>query len=365
MKVFYALGVAIFLISCSKPQNPDELFLAAKERLYKAARVEFRQTLIFEIPNMGEFDTTLYSVDFRKNPVAVLGYDFKGEREGHEFWYVEGVQYNVDHLKSTILTLEENESERLKSNSYRSFNPIGLLENEPWKYVGDTSVEGQQLLQFLWIEMDTIIMDKKVYLENHLWINPANLLPEFYSRRLYHDGRRNQLIESTFENWKLEEKAEPFVVEFPKGYLTKVEGSTESPLLKVGVQAPDFELEDADGKAVKLSDFRGKKVLLDFSMINCGWCKIALEQFAKPDYEFAESIVPLYVNPVDSKERMGKYMSNVEIPFTVLLDAKEVGKSYGVSGFPTFYLIDENGKIEEVSQGYSDEGILKWKRNSE
>jgi len=278
---------------------------------------------------------------------------------------VEGVQYNVDHLKSIIVTLEETESERLKQNSYRSFNPIGLLENEPWKYVGDTSVKGQQLLQFLWIEMDTVIMDKKVYLENHLWINPANLLPEFYSRRLYHDGRRNQLIESTFEDWKLEEEAEPFVVEFPKGYLTKVKGSTESPLLKVGAPAPDFELEDANGKAVKLSDFRGKKVLLDFSMINCGWCKIALEQFAKPDYEFAENIVPLYVNPVDSKERMGKYMSNVEIPFTVLLEAKEVGKSYGVNGFPTFYLIDENGKIEEVTQGYTDEGILNWKKKSE
>ena len=85
MKVFYTLGMAVFLMSCSKPQNPDELFLAAKEKLYKAARVEFRQTLIFETPNMGEFDTALYSVDFRKNPEAVLGYDFKGKERAMSF----------------------------------------------------------------------------------------------------------------------------------------------------------------------------------------------------------------------------------------------------------------------------------------
>src|SRR5690606_12925176 len=145
----------------------------------------------------------------------------------------------------------------------------------------------------------------------------------------------------------------------------KVEASIESPLLKVGTPAPDFELMDVGGKAVKLSDYRGKKVLLAFSMINCGWCKIALEQFAKPDYQFADNIVPLYINPVDSKERMEKYMSKVEIPFPVLLGAKEVGKSYGVYGFPTFYLIDENGKIEEVTQGFTDEGILNWKKKSE
>lgn len=365
MKVLYALGAAIFLIGCSKPQDPNELFLASKEKMGNAAQVQFDQEIVWEDPNLAEFDTFVYSLDFRKNAEAVFGYEFKGKRESHEFWYVQGVQYNVSHPDSAIVTLEGYESERLKYNSYRSFNPLVLMEYDPWKFVGDTSIKGAEYFEYLWVEMDTVIADKMVYLENHLWINQANLLPEYFSRRLYHDGKRNQFIESTFNNWELKETAEPFVLDFPKGYLTKVEGSGESSLLKVGSRAPEFELEDAEGDLVRLSDFRGKKVLLDFSIINCGWCKIALEEFSKPDYEFAENIVPLYVNPSDSREKIDKYQSRVNIPFSVLLDAEDVGKSYGVNGFPTFYLIDETGKIEEVTQGYSDDGILNWKKKSE
>ncbi|GAB3217748.1 TlpA family protein disulfide reductase [Algoriphagus aestuariicola] len=365
MKVFYILGMVFLLFSCSAPQSPEEIFAAARQNLKSSGQVQFRQEMVWESPSLEEFDTIRYTIDFRKNPKAFFGYDFVGSRDGFESRYVEGIEYGIDHQDSTVKTADVLDSTRIQYSMLRTFNPLVLFENDPWKYIGDTTIQQQKLLQYMWVEMDTVIMDKKVYLENHLWINPANLLPEFYSRRLYHDGQRNQLIESTYEDWVLEEKAEPFVLDFPKGYLTKVEGSTESPLLKVGTQAPDFELEDANGNLVKLSDFRGKKVLLDFSIINCGWCKIALEQFAKEDYKFADDIVPLYVNPEDSWEKLKKYQSRVTVPFPILADAKEVGKEYGVNGFPTFYLIDETGKIEEVAQGYSDEKILEWKRKSE
>ncbi len=365
MGVVYAWTMAVFLIGCSAPPNPEGLFLAAKEKMDNAAQVQFRQEMVWENPGLGEFDTIVYSLDFRKNPEAIYGYDFFGKRNETASGYVQGIAYRFNHRDSTVHTADVVDPTMIQHSMLRTFNPIVLFQNDPWKFVGDTSIQGHQLLQFLWVEMDTVIMDKKVYLENHLWINPANSLPEFYSRRLYHDGQRNQLIESTFSDWQLQEKAEPLVVDFPEGYLTKVEGSGESPLLKVGATAPDFELADADGNLVRLSDLRGKKVLLDFSIINCGWCKIALEQFAKEDYRFAENIVPLYINPTDSREKMEKYQSRVRIPFPVLLDAKEVGKSYGVNGFPTFYLLDETGRIEEVAQGYSDEAVLKWKKNPE
>jgi peroxiredoxin len=361
---FYVLGTATFLLGCSAAQSPDELLAAARQKMKDAYQVQFRQKMIWEIPDLDEFDTFRYSLDFRKNPEAIFGYDFFGERDGFESAYIQGVQYNINHQDSTVQMADVVDSTRVQYSMLRTFNPIVLLENDPWQYLGDTTIRGKSLSGFRWIEMDTVIDEKKVYLENYLWINPANLLPQFYSRRLYHDGQRNQLIESDFDDWKLADTAEPFVLDFPQGYLTKVEGSDKTPLLKVGINAPEFELTDRVGKTVKLSDFRGKKVLLDFSIINCGWCKIALEQFAKPEYEFAENIVPLYINPVDSEEKIEKYLSKVEIPFTVLLDAKEVGKSYGANAFPTFYLIDESGKIEEVTQGYTDEGILNWRKKS-
>ena len=127
-----------------------------------------------------------------------------------------------------------------------------------------------------------------------------------------------------------------------------------SNLLKVGDTAPDFKLQDMQGKWVKLSDFQGKKVLLDFSMIHCGWCKIAIDEFKKPSFSFAENVVPLYVNPVDDISKMEEYQARVGIPFPALINAQEVGSAFGVKGYPTFYLIDEKGNIELVNEGYSD-----------
>ena len=115
------------------------------------------------------------------------------------------------------MVLEDYEAERLQSNSFRIFNPLILVENDPWNYLGDSTIRGRKLFGFRWVEKDTVIDGKKVYLENDLWLNPANFLPEFYSRRAYQDGERSQLIEATFDGWELKENAERFVLDFPKG----------------------------------------------------------------------------------------------------------------------------------------------------
>ena len=73
--------------------------------------------------------------------------------------------------------LEDYEAERLQSNSFRIFNPLILVENDPWNYLGDSTIRGRKLFGFRWVEKDTVIDGKKVYLENDLWLNPANFLP--------------------------------------------------------------------------------------------------------------------------------------------------------------------------------------------
>lgn len=361
--IFYLISLG-FVFSCSSPKTPNEVLTLSKEKLLNSNRVRLHQLMVWEDPNLGEFDTLLYESIFQMNPKAQLGYDFYGKRGDVEFWFSDNVQYQLNHQDSVMMVLEDFPG-RIESNSFRSFSPLNLLAKEPWLFLRDTIVDQKTLSNFVWVEMDTVVMDKMVLLENHLFINPANDLPEFLSRRLYHDGKRNQLIEVFYSSYEFDNETQSFQPITPAGYISKVEGQKESDagqVLNKGDLAPDFELTDENGNQVKLSKLRGKKVLLDFSMIHCGWCKIAIDQFNKPEYQFAENIVPLYVNPVDSKEKMDKYRAKVSIPFPVLVNAEEVGKAYGVTGYPTFYLIDENGKVEDVVVGFSDEEILKWKK---
>lgn len=357
-KIIFALGIAASSFSCEAPISPEVVLKNSKEKILEAGQIGFQQTMLWEDPNLGEIDTFRYESLFQKNPNADLGYDFFGKRGEGEFWFVSNVSYLVDHDRKEVMVWE-NKPDRLRGNSYRSFSPIHLLAQEPLIYKQDTVVDGKSLMDFVWVEMDTIISEKKVYLENHLFINPANFLPEFLSRRLYHDGKRNQLIEVFYSNYSFDPVSEPLEPQIPQGYVSKADGVeiSESKLLAIGEKAPDFRLKDLKGNWVNLSDFRGKKVLLDFSMIHCGWCKIAIDEFKKSSFSFAENVVPLYINPVDELGKMEKYESRIGIPFPVLIDAKEVGQAYGVKGYPTFYLIDEKGNIEVVNEGYSDELI--------
>ncbi len=323
--------------------------------------------MLWENPELlGEIDTFSLDILLRKNPEIEFGFDYLGKREGSGYSFIDGVLFSVSHKDSIVTYYPEKDIGMMnKISMYLTNSPFRLLKNGPWDYLGDTAIDGKIYHEFLWIEMDTTIMEKKVLLKNHLYVNPSNELPHFYSRRLYHDGKKNQFIDVFYSSYEFGELGEKLAYEVPPGYVSKVWGQRDTDAaqtLNKGDLAPDFELTDEKGNLVKLSELRGKKVLLDFSMINCGWCKIALEQFNKPDYQFAENIVPLYVNPVDSKEKMEKYSSKVTIPFPVLGNAKEVGKAYGVSGYPTFYLIDEKGQVEDVVVGYFDEAILKWKK---
>lgn len=362
----FILFSLVFSFSCSDPKTPEEIFEGAKVKVLSADRLSFNQLMLWENPELEEVDTFSMDILLRKNPETELGFDYLGKREGSGYNFLDGVLFSISHKDSIVTYYPEKDISVMIQNSiYLTNSPIRLLKNGPWNYLGDTAIDGKTYNEFLWIEMDTTIMEKKVLLKNHLFINPSNELADFYSRRLYHDGKKNQFIDVYYSSYEFDELGEKLAYEIPQGYVSKVWGQKEpdaATVLNKGDLAPDFQLADENGNQVKLSDFRGKKVLLDFSMINCGWCKIALEEFNKPDYQFAENIVPLYVNPVDSKEKMDKYRSKVTIPFPVLINAEEIGKAYGVSGYPTFYLIDENGKVENVVVGFFDEEILKWKK---
>jgi peroxiredoxin len=363
-KLFFVISLAGLGFGCEKSPSPAEVLRSSKEKILGTEQVGFRQTVLWEDPNLGDIDTFRYESIFQKNPEIELGYDFFGKKDVTEFWYVNSVSYGVNHEKQEVQVWDD-QPERLYSNSYLIYSPVYLLSQKELIFKKDTVVAGKSLMDFMWVEMDTVVMDKKVQLEYHLFMNPANSLPEFLSRRLYHDGKRNQLIEVFYSDYSFDQEIVSLELKVPQEYVSKAEGVqiSVSNLLEVGEKAPDFRLRDLDGNWINLSDFKGKKVLLDFSMIHCGWCKIAIDEFKKPTFSFAENVVPLYLNPVDEPGKMEKYQSKVGIPFPALIDAKDVGMAYGVKGYPTFYLIDEKGKIELVDEGYSDELIKKLNAN--
>ncbi|MDW7694320.1 TlpA disulfide reductase family protein [Flammeovirgaceae bacterium SG7u.111] len=169
------------------------------------------------------------------------------------------------------------------------------------------------------------------------------------------------MISKDYSNYNLAPIPKNLAYKEPENYITSYGRRKRKPTLAEGEVAPTFQLASMNGDSVSLEELKGKKVMLDFSIINCGYCMETMKHINQEDFELNKDVTWLYINPVDSKERMEKHMKNLPIPFPALINAKEVGEQYGIYGYPIFILIDEKGIIEKVQHGYSEEFINTYK----
>lgn len=127
--------------------------------------------------------------------------------------------------------------------------------------------------------------------------------------------------------------------------------------------APDFTVLDEEGNEVKLSDFRGKPVVLNFWATWCYYCKVEMPDFDKA-YEKYPDVQFLMVNATDGvQETMAvakEYIEQEGFRFDVFFDTElDAVSAYYVTGFPSTFFIDENGSLVTRSSGMLDYETLE------
>jgi peroxiredoxin len=118
--------------------------------------------------------------------------------------------------------------------------------------------------------------------------------------------------------------------------------------------APDFELPTLDGRRVKLSDFRGQAVLLNFWATWCPPCKIEMPWFVDIQKEYGkDGLVVLGVAMDDTESaKIAAFASEMGVNYQVLLGTDQVSDDYGdVRSLPTTFYIDRNGNIVSKAVG--------------
>ena len=126
--------------------------------------------------------------------------------------------------------------------------------------------------------------------------------------------------------------------------------------------APDFTLNDINGKPLALSSLRGKYVIIDFWGTWCIWCVRGMPKMKEYYKKYSDKMEILGVDCNDPEKKWKAAVKELDLPWKHVYnpkDATEVLEKYEVQGFPTKVLVDPEGKLVKIVVG-EDPNFYKY-----
>ncbi|HEB58618.1 MAG TPA: TlpA family protein disulfide reductase [Gammaproteobacteria bacterium] len=137
--------------------------------------------------------------------------------------------------------------------------------------------------------------------------------------------------------------------------------------IKEPFAAPDFVLTGEDGRTYRLSDYRGKVVVLNFWATWCPPCRFEMPAMERAWKKLRGSgVVILAINVGEDEDAIFEFFGNTPVTFPIPMDRRgEVVKAFHVTGLPTTYLVDPAGIVTHRAMGtreWDDAAMLAWLR---
>ncbi len=197
--------------------------------------------------------------------------------------------------------------------------------------------------------------------ERRIWIDKQSYLPiQFYAVTVIVEGK-DTLCQYTYDKllsfdstinesrFKMESLPSEMIV---KDYVPE---KTIKPLGR-GKRAPEWTLPTLKGDSISLADLRGKVVLLDFFYKSCAPCCAALPTLQRMHEKYKEQgVVVIGIDPYDDpvKANMADFIKKRSVGYTVVFSNRELPQKYRVTGYPTLFFINREGKIVKYHEGFS------------
>ena len=146
----------------------------------------------------------------------------------------------------------------------------------------------------------------------------------------------------------------------PIGQTGSMGPDAESEGIKIDEIAPDFTLQNSAGETVRLSDLRGKSVVINFWATWCGPCVREMPALQRYQDKYPDFVL-LGIDEGEKAEEVRKFTDKMKITYQILVDEKgTVANLYKVMIMPTTYFVDKDGVILARHFGYMGEEQLEF-----
>lgn len=122
--------------------------------------------------------------------------------------------------------------------------------------------------------------------------------------------------------------------------------------IEIGAVAPEFTAVNSAGEQVKLSDYRGKVVMINFWASWCTPCVREMPMINQIAQTYQEDVQTLFVNVGEAKGTIREFMNKQQFDFPVIIDVTgKVSGLYRITGLPATMIIDQEGMFSHILLG--------------
>ncbi|MBP6979015.1 MAG: TlpA disulfide reductase family protein [Bacteroidales bacterium] len=379
---------SLLIASCSKP-DAKEILKKSYEKCQSIENGYYEMTHYMKYVSDKDTFSSSFSCYFRKLPedsIYSSAFHYQNYKDGE---YSRAVLYTGDdfvnyskkdstgEIMSKTLWAEDIKA---YSHNYTFYSPI--TDKKSYPFPDDSAfIDNKHVFEYIGEEMinniscyhvkmntnpenDSTDMMKTLRIENDFWICKQDYIPAQYSisydlvmnNDTMYQFEKNVLTKYELNNLKDEEQLN--LSSIPSYITLKDYKPYKSPeLLPKDTIAPQWSLVSLNDETIKLSHLKGQLVLIDFFYKSCYPCMLALPVLQDLHVRYYDKGLRIIgIDPYDTKEKddIDNFLSKRGVTYTVLLGGKDAAKEYHVSGYPTIYLIDKEGKILFTQVGYGE-----------
>lgn len=371
MRAFAALPVLLLLIHSFAMADVTQLWrdLGAKRKALTSYHQEFDRTVSYTLPDQVQASRRSAVLDgsgarWREHNLSGSG-DWSYLFDGSGFFHLEAGEYTSENLAHNKEAPEPSPYDQtavdLKKGVEAKRFPCGLdkVDHEciSLEIPVKPKVGGSPEAAKVTAGVRQIIVDSTTGL-----VLLSQTVETYQRPGLSYRG----VIEVRAKQMSWNGAVDPAVFRIPSRY-TEVKELSKWNAKKMakelsGKPAPDFAFVDMSGKSIKLSELRGKTVLLDFWATWCGPCRAdgpSLDKLAKKYGDNRLQIVGVSVD--EDRAIVRKFLNEHPHGYPIVLTTEnEMPRAYQIGVFPTYVIIDSEGKFADATEG--DSGFSKLRK---